>query len=212
MGQVDAALDMTGELSARVIRRDGSVEDLGVISTETWPVLPRQRKRSALRFWLLLLLGAALGIFALLVLSAVTRSVWLSIVLFLPVFGLVTNAGVAYMAADFAGGGSSPHIGALNFQDSGTGTTAAAVTDTTLGTATGNARIAGTQSQPGTTNIYRSVATLSYAAGFAITEWGIFSALTTGTLWDRRVFSAINVVSGDSIQFTYNLQINSGGT
>lgn len=30
-------------------------------------------------------------------------------------------------------------------------------------------------------------------------------------LWDRKVFSAINVVNGDSIQFTYTLTINSGG-
>lgn len=30
-------------------------------------------------------------------------------------------------------------------------------------------------------------------------------------LWDHKVFSAINVVSGDSIQFSYQLTINSGG-
>lgn len=30
-------------------------------------------------------------------------------------------------------------------------------------------------------------------------------------LWDHKVFSAINVVSGDSIQFTYQLTVNSGG-
>lgn len=30
-------------------------------------------------------------------------------------------------------------------------------------------------------------------------------------MWDHKVFSAINVVNGDSIQFTYTLTINSGG-
>jgi hypothetical protein len=30
-------------------------------------------------------------------------------------------------------------------------------------------------------------------------------------LWDRKVFSAINVANGDSIQFTYSLTITSGG-
>jgi hypothetical protein len=30
-------------------------------------------------------------------------------------------------------------------------------------------------------------------------------------MWDHKVFSAINVISGDSIQFTYSIQINSGG-
>lgn len=30
-------------------------------------------------------------------------------------------------------------------------------------------------------------------------------------MWDHKVFSAINVINGDSIQFTYTLTINSGG-
>jgi hypothetical protein len=30
-------------------------------------------------------------------------------------------------------------------------------------------------------------------------------------MWDHKVFSAINVNNGDSIQFTYLLTINSGG-
>lgn len=30
-------------------------------------------------------------------------------------------------------------------------------------------------------------------------------------MWDHKVFSAINVVNGDSIQFTYQLTVNSGG-
>lgn len=30
-------------------------------------------------------------------------------------------------------------------------------------------------------------------------------------MWDHKVFAAINVVSGDSIQFTYSLAVNSGG-
>ena len=30
-------------------------------------------------------------------------------------------------------------------------------------------------------------------------------------MWDHKVFSAINVVNTDSIQFTYSLTISSGG-
>ena len=30
-------------------------------------------------------------------------------------------------------------------------------------------------------------------------------------MWDHKVFSAINVVNGDSIQYTYTLTISSGG-
>lgn len=40
---------------------------------------------------------------------------------------------------------------------------------------------------------------------------GNVAAAILPTLWDRKVFSAINVISGDSIQFTYQLSITSGG-
>jgi hypothetical protein len=59
----------------------------------------------------------------------------------------------------------------------------------------------------------RTVGTLTFDAGAAITEHGIFTQSGTGggTLLDRSVFSAINVISGDSIQFTYTLSLSSGG-
>jgi hypothetical protein len=124
--------------------------------------------------------------------------------------GLVTTAGVVYLAADFAAGGSD--INAFNYHHTGIGAVAAAIGDTTLGNVTGvPARVTGTQSTPGSTNIYQTQATVSYTSGLAITEWGLFSASTAGTLWDRKVFSAINVVNGDSIQFTYQLTCTAGG-
>lgn len=123
--------------------------------------------------------------------------------------GLVTTAGVVYMAADMAGGAND--ISAFNWHGSGTGTTAAAIGDTALQTPAGPARQSGTQTTPGSTNVYQTVATLAYTSTLAITEWGLFSAVTSGTLWDRKVFTAINVVNGDSIQFTYQLTITAGG-
>jgi len=125
--------------------------------------------------------------------------------------GLVTNAGVGYMATDFTAGLASPRISAFNYHDCGTGTTAAAVTDTALQTPAGTARVAGTQSSP-TSGQYKTVVTVSFTSSLAITEWGLFSASTSGTLWDHRVFAAINVNNGDSIQFTYQLTINAGGS
>jgi hypothetical protein len=56
------------------------------------------------------------------------------------------------------------------------------------------------------------VATFNFTSTLAITEWGLFSASTSGTLWDRRTFSAINVANGDSIQFTYTLTVPAGGS
>jgi hypothetical protein len=123
--------------------------------------------------------------------------------------GLVTTAGVNFMATDFFDG--STDISTFDFHHTGIGTTAAAIGDTTLENVTGvPARVSGTPSNP-SANQYRSVATVSYTSSLAITEWGLFSASSGGTLWDRRVFSPINVVSGDSIQFTYTLTINAGG-
>lgn len=120
---------------------------------------------------------------------------------------LVTDAGVAFLVDDWAD--DSADITTLNYHGSGTGTGAEAVGDTALGTAV-ESRASGTKSQPAA-NQLRSVATISYTASRAITEHGLFSAATAGTLWDRSVFSAINVANGDSIQFTYTCTVNSGG-
>lgn len=95
------------------------------------------------------------------------------------------------------------------YHDSGTGTTAEAVGDTALVTAV-ESRATGTQTESSAT-VYQSVGTVSYTGTRAITEHGLFSASTGATLMDRTVFSAINVVSGDSIQFTYSLTCSAGG-
>ena len=120
---------------------------------------------------------------------------------------IVTNAGVNYLASTFTGTGSTPVI---NYHDSGTGVTAAAIGDTALQTGTGNARVAGTQTNP-SANLYKSVATLAYTATAAITEFGLFTAATVGTLFDHFVFAAVSVVSGDSISFSFTLTLTSGG-
>jgi hypothetical protein len=119
---------------------------------------------------------------------------------------VVTTAGVGFLVDCMQ---NLAEAEAINFHQSGTGTAAEAVGDAALGTAVGS-RVAGTQSEP-SANVYRTVATLSYTATSAITEHGVFTASTGGVLWDRSVFSAINVVNGDSIQFTYNLTVNAGG-
>lgn len=85
---------------------------------------------------------------------------------------------------------------------------------------------AGTVASPAT---YKSVGTISYTSSLAITEWGLFNqAAQGGHLWDRRWFNTagapattaaaaltsapINVINGDSIQFTYTLTANQGGS
>lgn len=101
-------------------------------------------------------------------------------------------------------------FGDFKYHDSGVGTTAENITDTAMETTDGESRATGTQTESAA-NAYRSVGTISYTTTKAITEHGLFNDATTGTLMDRTVFSAINVVNGDSIQFTYTLTISAGG-
>lgn len=122
---------------------------------------------------------------------------------------VVTTAGVNYMRDDFNAATGSADITNMKFHASGTNNTAENVADTALGTEVAT-RVSGSQSGA-VSKIYVTVATIPYTGTLAIVEHGIFSAAAVGTLWDRTVFAAINVVNGDSIQFTYSLTINDGG-
>jgi len=131
---------------------------------------------------------------------------------------VITDTGVTYLRDDF--NNSAQDITNMNFHGAGTGTNAEAAGDTALQTESttalnpNNTRATGTRSTPAS-NQFRSVGTLTFDADAAITEHGILSQSATGggVLWDRSVFSAINVVgaNGDSIQFTYTLTLSSGG-
>ena len=101
-------------------------------------------------------------------------------------------------------------FGDFKFHDSGVGTTAEAAGDTGIETTDGESRATGTQTESAS-NAYRSVGTISYTTTKAITEHGLFNDASAGTLMDRSVFAAINVVNGDSIQFTYTLTLTAGG-
>jgi len=121
----------------------------------------------------------------------------------------VTDAFVQYLVDSMQDSSTYP-MDVFKWHASGTGTTAESASDTALENEV-ESRVEGTQEEGESANIYQSVATITYSASYSITEHGIFSASTGGTLLDRSVFSAINVDSGDSIQFTYKLTVNSGG-
>lgn len=129
---------------------------------------------------------------------------------------VVTTAGVTYIAADIAAGANDSNL--FKFHGFGTGTTAEASGDTALVTeettqyVVDNTRPTG--SQASATNTYTTVATYSPDSGGTrpITEHGIFTATSAGTLLDRSVFSAVNLVaSADSLQATYVLTLPAGG-
>lgn len=133
---------------------------------------------------------------------------------------VVTTAGVNYLV-DSLQNLTEPEN--LKFHGFGTGTTAEAVGDTALVTeettqyAVDNTRPTGSLTEGASANIFRTVGTYSPDSGTSprpITEHGIFSQAATGggTLLDRSVFSAVNLVTNaDSLQATYDFTINSGG-
>lgn len=123
-----------------------------------------------------------------------------------------TNAGAAIVTNRIIQAGTAPkNIGW------GTGTTAAAVGDTALVTeaapTTAGGRTVGTESRTTVTNTndnYQVTGTVTAGSTLAITEAGLFDAVTAGNCLIRSVFSAINVVSGDSIAFTFGLKFVPG--
>ena len=123
---------------------------------------------------------------------------------------LVTNAGFAGIASRINGAGAEA---AGTYLAVGTGTNAAAAGDTTLQTEitdSGLARAAATASRVTTTvtnDTARLVYTWSVSGTKAVTEAGYLNASSSGVLFARSVFSAVNVVNGDSLQLTYNIKV-----
>ena len=123
--------------------------------------------------------------------------------------GVVTDAFVNFLVDNLVA--ETAEIGDFKFHDSGTGVVAEAVGDTDLGTKVESGRVTGTQLEGATAEIYKTVGTITYTGTLAITEHGIFSITSGGTLMDRSKFTAINVISGEKIEFTYELTCTSGG-
>lgn len=123
---------------------------------------------------------------------------------------LVTNAGFALIAARI---GSDATEAKADYLAVGTGTTAANAADTTLETEitdSGLGRAAGTVSRVTTTqtnDTHQVTYTWSVSGTKAITECGMLNAASSGDLLGRNVFSAVNVVSGDSFALTYKVKV-----
>ena len=130
---------------------------------------------------------------------------------------VITTAFVNDIVAAMRGLAAHGTFDDYKFHGSGTGTGAEAVGDPNLGTPVqdtdSNYRVTGTQEEGDNPNIYKSVATITYGGNHAITEHGLFNNVTNaaGVLMDRTKFDPVNVVDGDSIQFTYTGQFNAGG-
>jgi hypothetical protein len=118
---------------------------------------------------------------------------------------LLVNTGRAIVTNRIKGSGTEPLYVAYG---TGAGTTAAA--DTTLFTETGTRQTGtSTQQTTSTTNdTYQVVGTQTAGGTLAITNAGLFDAVTVGNLFVKGDFTTINLSSGDSIQFTFKTQFS----
>jgi len=114
---------------------------------------------------------------------------------------LVVTAGLGFIASRMAG--TSANV--MSHMAIGTGSTAAAANNTTLGTE--SARVALTSTTP-------TGAAVAYVATFpagtpaslaAITEAGLFNASSAGTMLCRTVFSVVNKDVGDTMSITWTV-------
>ena len=115
---------------------------------------------------------------------------------------LVVTVGKNFVASRMAANSAT----VMSHMAIGTGTSAAASGNTTLGTEA--ARVALTSTTV-TTNAVAYVC--SFAAGTgtgAITEAGILNAASTGTLLCRTVFSVVNKGASDSMTITWTVTIS----
>jgi len=105
----------------------------------------------------------------------------------------------------------SSEFGDFKFHQCGLGVTAENITDSGIETDTGITAVVGTQAETDH-DTYKSVATMTMDATEAITEHVLMSQTAgAGTCMDRTLFSAINVVSGNQIEFTFEISFAAGG-
>ena len=115
---------------------------------------------------------------------------------------LVVDTGLAFIASRMKDATAT----AMSHMGIGTGNTAAAASDTALGTEAARVSLTSTTV---TSNAVAYVA--SFAAGTgtgAITEAGILNASSGGTLLCRTVFSVVNKGASDSMTITWTITIS----
>lgn len=120
-------------------------------------------------------------------------------------YNTITAVGLALTAKRLGGVAADP----ISHMAIGIGTPSATALGSEITTA-GGARAGVTPASAtttGTDDTIRSANTFTFTSGadFAITEEGLLNASSDGTMVASRTFSAINVVSGDSLQITHDI-------
>jgi hypothetical protein len=117
---------------------------------------------------------------------------------------LVVTVGKNYIASRMKDATAT----AMTHMELGTGTTAAAVGDTTLQTAISGSRVT-LASTTVTTNAIAYVASFPAGTGTgAVTEAGVFNAASAGTMLCRTVFSVVNKGAADAMSVTWTITVS----
>lgn len=114
---------------------------------------------------------------------------------------VIVTVGKAFLANWLTAGAQSDYF--MRYIGVGTGTNAASASDTGLQTEL-STRSAGALTN--TTNVWQNQATFGPGVDTgAITEAGIFSASSGGTMFARQTFAVVNKAAGDSLQITWQV-------
>jgi len=117
---------------------------------------------------------------------------------------LVVTVGKNYIASRMKDATAT----AMTHMELGTGTTAAAVGDTTLQTVISGSRVTLTSTTV-TTNAIEYIASFPAGTGTgAVTEAGIFNAASAGTMLCRTVFSVVNKGAADAMSITWTITVS----
>lgn len=118
---------------------------------------------------------------------------------------LIVTVGKSYLAAWLAAASQSGEF--MSYMGLGTGNTAPVIGNTTLQSELsggGYSRQVGTLTS--SANVWQNQDTFGPGNGTgALTEAGLFSAVTSGTMFARQVFSVINKLSGDTLVITWTV-------
>ena len=117
---------------------------------------------------------------------------------------LVVTVGKSYIASRMKDATAT----AMTHMELGTGTTAAAVGDTTLQAAIAASRVTLTSTTV-TANAIAYVASFPAGTGTgAVTEAGTFNAASAGTMLCRTVFSVVNKGANDAMSITWTITVS----
>jgi hypothetical protein len=117
---------------------------------------------------------------------------------------LIVTIGKSYLATWLAAATQSTEF--MSYIAVGTGVSGPSASDTVLGTEIGT-RVQGTLTP--SSNTWNNTATFAPGnATGAITEAGLFSALTSGTMFAHQVFAVYNKAAGDTLTFSWTVTIS----